>query len=71
MSGGNATEMHSHVFAIVVSCCECAWEGGEEAGGRVVSGGGDGLVKLWEIHEGKELLSMAGHSAEVVGLVHR
>ena len=52
----------------VVSCCEGVWEGGEEGGGRVVSGGGDGLVKLWDIREGREILSMTGHCAEVVGL---
>ena len=57
------------VLVIVVSCCEGVWEGGEESGGRVVSGGGEGLVKLWDVHEGRELLSMAGHSAEVVSLI--
>ena len=52
----------------MVSCCEGVWEGEEEGGGRVVSGGGDGLVKLWDIREGREILSMTGHCAEVVGL---
>ena len=33
---------------------------------RAVSGGGDGLVKLWDLQDGRELLSMAGHTAEVV-----
>ena len=37
-----------------------------EGGRRVVSGGGDSLVKLWDIKAGRELLSMAGHTAEVV-----
>lgn len=51
----------------VVSCCEGMWEGDEKkSGGKVVSGGGDGLVKLWDIQDGKEVLSMAGHTAEVV-----
>ena len=34
---------------------------------RAVSGGGDGRVKLWDLQDGRELLSMAGHTAEVVG----
>ena len=51
----------------VVSCCEGVWEGEEGGeGGRVVSGGGDGLVKLWDIQDGREVLSMGGHTAEVV-----
>ena len=52
--------------AVVMSCCEGVWEGEGGRGGRVVSGGGDGLVKLWDIQDGREILSMAGHSAEVV-----
>ena len=52
----------------VVSCCEGEWamrEGGMRRR-RAVSGGGDGLVKLWDLQDGRELLSMAGHTAEVV-----
>ena len=62
--------MRGHLLCIctVVSCCEVVCEGGEleEGGWRVVSGGGDGLVKLWDVKHGRELLSMAGHTAEVV-----
>lgn len=52
----------------VVSCCEVVWGGEDErgVGGKVVSGGGDGLVKLWDLQDGREVLSMAGHTAEVV-----
>lgn len=32
----------------------------------VVSGGGDSVVKLWDIHSGREVASMTGHTAEVV-----
>ena len=52
-----------------MSCCEgeIREEGeGERRRRRVVSGGGDSLVKLWDLHDGRELLSMAGHTAEVV-----
>ena len=31
-----------------------------------VSGGGDGMVKVWDLQLGREVVSMAGHSAEVV-----
>lgn len=40
--------------------------GGKRRRRRVVSGGGDSLVKLWDLQDGRELLSMAGHTAEVV-----
>ena len=53
------------LFCAVVSCCEGEWNAGEGKG-RVVSGGGDGLVKLWDLRDGREILSMAGHTAEVV-----
>ena len=55
----------------VVSCCEGV-QGGEDekgVGGKVVSGGGDGLVKFWDLQDGREVLSMAGHTAEVVHIL--
>jgi WD40 repeat protein len=32
---------------------------------RFVSGGRDGMVKLWDIQSGQEVLTLAGHTAEV------
>ena len=53
----------------VVNCCECVVEGLEEtriAPRMAVSGGGDGVVKVWDLQLGREVVSMVGHSAEVV-----
>lgn len=49
---------------LVVSCCESTVEAGSPR--MVVSGGGDSVVKLWDVHSGREVASMAGHTAEVV-----
>ena len=34
--------------------------------GRVVSGGGDGHVKLWDMQAGQLITSFLGHEQEVV-----
>lgn len=46
-------------LTLVVYCCECIeW--------RVVSGGGDNDVKIWDIESGYVTNTLSGHKQEVV-----
>lgn len=51
-------ELHASII-IVVYCCDCMeW--------RVVSGGGDHDIKLWDIESGHVTATLSGHTQEVV-----
>lgn len=47
------------LFPTVVYCCEIL-------DGKVVSGGGDGLVKVWKSQSGLLHSTLTGHTQEVV-----
>lgn len=34
---------------------------------RIISGGGDGLIKIWDSHTGENTWTLVGHTGEVVG----
>ena len=54
-------ESNGQLSCAVVYCCECVeW--------RVVSGGGDGEVKLWDVESGLVTNTLSGHKQEVVRL---
>ena len=36
---------------------------------RVFSGGGDGLIKSWDLQTGENISTMHGHTQEVVSLL--
>jgi WD40 repeat protein len=38
-------------------------------GQRLVSGGDDGIVRIWDAADGKELLTLTGHEGSVLGVV--
>ena len=44
---------------VVVYCCDCV-------GWRIVSGGGDHDIKLWDIESGHVTNTLSGHTQEVV-----
>ena len=50
-------------FHSVVFCCVCT-------GQRVVSGGGDGVVNVWDLETGNVTATLTGHTQEVVRYVH-
>lgn len=48
-----------HFVHPVVYCCVCT-------GWRVVSGGGDAVIKVWDLETGNVTATLQGHTQEVV-----
>lgn len=46
---------------LVVYCCVCVC-----SDGKVVSGGGDNLLKIWDLETGHVINTLSGHKQEVV-----
>ena len=36
---------------------------------KIISGGGDGLIKIWDAHTGDNTYSLVGHTGEVVRVI--
>ena len=56
---GMRSPTFSYIFPTAVYCCDFDDK-------KIISGGGDGLIKIWDSHTGDNTLSLVGHTGEVV-----